>query len=118
MDQKVDGKFRSAATNYEIILAEINKRQNSKEEKIVKVFEILDQIWPNLGVYVGIMKMVRQELFDAVFSEINYSGPSHSPSSSRNLERMSFYSLYNNLVKSRDEKNEQLKLEIKARETE
>jgi hypothetical protein len=53
----------AAATKYEIILTELEKKPNSKDERIVKVFEIFDQILPNLGVYHEIMKMARQQLF-------------------------------------------------------
>jgi len=51
------------ATAYEIILKELSKSQNSRDEKIIKVFEVFDALLPNLGVYHQIMKMIRQEFF-------------------------------------------------------
>lgn len=55
--------FQSPATAYEIVLKELNKSVNSKDEKIIKVFEVFDALLPNLGVYNQIMKMIRQEFF-------------------------------------------------------
>lgn len=51
------------ATGYEITLTELSKSKNSKDEKILKVFEILDEIVPKLGVYTSIMKIARKQLF-------------------------------------------------------
>ena len=51
------------ATAYEIVLKELSKSPNSKDEKIVKVFEVFDALLPGLGVYHQIMKMIRQEFF-------------------------------------------------------
>jgi hypothetical protein len=59
--------FETKATGYEIALTEISKSQHSKDEKILKVFEIFDEIIPNLGVYYKIMRIVRQQLFGQIF---------------------------------------------------
>lgn len=61
------------ATAYEITLTEISKSQNSKDEKIYKVFEVLDEIVPNLGVYSSIMRIVRKQLFGESFVSRSYS---------------------------------------------
>ena len=55
--------FQSPATAYEIVLKELNNSINSKDEKIIKVFEVFDVLLPNLGVYHQIMKMIRQEFY-------------------------------------------------------
>lgn len=51
------------ATAYQIILSELNRKENSKDEKIAKVFDIFDQLIPSLGVYSQIMKIVRAQFF-------------------------------------------------------
>ena len=51
------------ATAYEILLTELGKSDETRDEKIIKVIEIFDQVVPNLGVYSPIMKLVRQQMF-------------------------------------------------------
>ncbi len=56
-------------------------------------------------------------LLDAVFSNYDYSGAVINDAKPT-LERMSYYTLYKQIVNSRDDKSEQLKLEIQAKEVE
>jgi hypothetical protein len=61
--------IHNKATAYEILLTELGKSDESRDEKILKVFEIFDQIVPNLGVYSPLMKLVRQQMFGKKFFE-------------------------------------------------
>jgi len=99
---------------YEISLTEVSKSDNSKDEKIHKVFEVLDELVPNLGVYSSIMKIVRKQLFDAVFSDEFTADCSGQGS----LKRVSFYALHKSLQSKRDEKYEVLRNELKNKDIE
>ncbi len=69
---------------------------------------------PNLGVYASIMKIVRKQLFDAVFSD-EFTADSSGLGS---IKRISFYSLHKSLMSKKDEKYDVLQNEIKNRDIE
>lgn len=50
------------ATGYDVLLAELSKTDDSKHEKILKVFEIFDKVIPLLGFYAEIMRTIKREL--------------------------------------------------------
>jgi hypothetical protein len=47
---------------YEIELAELTLKNVPQNERITRVFEIIDELIPNLGVFAKIMKIVKAEL--------------------------------------------------------
>lgn len=59
---KIYNQNLSQATGYDVLLAELNKKDDSKHEKIIKVFEVFDKMIPLLGFYAEIMKTIRREL--------------------------------------------------------
>ncbi len=96
-------------------MTEISKSQNSKDEKIHKVFEVLDELLPNLGVYFKLMRIVRHQLFEAVFSNefTGYAGELES-----SIQRISYYSLYKKIMNKRDENCEALKEQLNEKDEE
>lgn len=129
----------NSATAYEITLTEISKSQNSKDEKIYKVFEVLDEIVPNLGVYSSIMRIVRKQLFGESFVSRSYSSKiclitrcftiidsvftdeftaSSSSGSQEAIQRISYFSKYKILMSKKDEKYEALSEEYNKKKEE
>lgn len=124
------------ATGYDVLLAELNKKEDSKHEKMIKVFEIFEKMIPLLGYYAEIMKTIRRELLgklinfhfylimmmktdifdflrkDAVFSDFEFTGTDSK------VERVSYYQLYKKLVESKDEKAEDLKQQLEQKNAE
>ncbi len=50
------------AIAYEIQLAELMLKNAPQNERITRVFQILEELIPNLGVYSKVMKIVKEEL--------------------------------------------------------
>ncbi|ELU04076.1 hypothetical protein CAPTEDRAFT_225603 [Capitella teleta] len=103
----------SAATKYEAMLAELGGYGTGPtEEKLLLIFKVFDQIVPHLGVFVSIMKMCRDEIFDAVYSE-RYTGSSKA-NSSQYIQRLPFFSIVQRESTKKDEKDAELseKLEV------
>ena len=125
------------AIAYEVTLAELNTKP--KDEKIAKVFEVLDEVTPKLGVYSKVMSIVRQQLFgkfliysnpfvftfllnfiDAVFSDM-FTGSVHSTRNSLtgeniSIERKTYVSLYTKIQKEKDENLDSIKKKLEETE--
>ena len=71
--QKILKSFQSPAMAYEISLTELEKTENSKDKKIVRVFDILVDLVPTLVIYTQLMKMIRQQLFGKLFLLLLYA---------------------------------------------
>ena len=52
----------SPATKYETMLLE-KGGSGPNEDKMILIFQILDQMIPQLGVFAKIMRMIRREIF-------------------------------------------------------
>ena len=57
----INFKKKKLAVAYEVTLAELSSKQH--EEKICKVFDVLDEVIPKLGIYSKVMNIARQQLF-------------------------------------------------------
>ena len=125
------------AIAYEVTLAELKTKP--KDEKIAKVFEVLDEVTPKLGVYSKVMSIVRQQLFgkfliysnhfvftfllnfiDAVFSDM-FTGSVHSTRNSLtgeniSIERKTYVSLYTKIQKEKDENLDSIKKKLEETE--
>ncbi|XP_065920739.1 uncharacterized protein [Dysidea avara] len=69
--QQIGNPGKSPALRYELMLKEESAKSGSKgitTERIALCFEILDDLLPQLGVFQRLMKMIRDEMFAAVYS--------------------------------------------------
>ncbi|XP_077869696.1 uncharacterized protein LOC100375393 [Saccoglossus kowalevskii] len=72
--------LQSPATKFEVKLLEDTPRQEGKktptEGRMISVMNVFDEVIPQLGVYSQLMKMVRDEVFEAIYSQ-QYTSTTH-----------------------------------------
>jgi hypothetical protein len=117
---------KSLANNYELTLLEANHlRQIPTSSKLYKCFEIFDEVIPMLGQYKRVMKMIRDQVYEAVFSR-QYTvdiGPevitpvmdkgSSSLVKNASIERIPYFDILNKLVDERNSRAEVAEEQVK-----
>ena len=111
---------KSLVNSYELALLEANHlRQVPTSSKLYKCFEMFDEVIPMLGQYKRAMKMIRDQLYDAVFSRqytVNIENEILGPSPNRgttsvaikntSIERVPYFEISNKLVDERNRRAE------------
>nr|XP_054766729.1 uncharacterized protein LOC129273690 [Lytechinus pictus] len=130
--EKQDGVLESysPATSFEVRLNEVQQRSTKcpSSERAMSIFEVFDEVLPQLGIFQKVLKMVRDEMFEAVYSH-QYTGsqsqhtdynPATNIVTARGvenkvyIERIPYFSLVQRVYDSRHEEAEELKEEIKV----
>ncbi|XP_028401731.1 uncharacterized protein LOC114524757 [Dendronephthya gigantea] len=111
---------RSLVNNYELALLEANHlRQVPTSSKLYKCFEMFDEVIPMLGQYKRVMKIMRDQLYDAVFSRqytVDIENETLGPSSNKgttsvaikntSIERVPYFEISNKLLDERNHRAE------------
>ena len=113
---------KSMVNNYELALLEANHlRQIPSSSKLYKCFGIFDELIPMLGQYKRVMKMIRDQVYEAVFSrqytvdiepEILVAGTT-SLAKNASLQRVPYFEILNKLVDERNTRAEIAEEQVK-----
>ncbi|CAH1784655.1 unnamed protein product [Owenia fusiformis] len=99
---------KSLATKYQVLLTEKNKDGGLTELKIGMVFKILDELVPKLGIYTEVIKMIRDDVFEAAYSD-------HlTTSSTTTIDRIPFFTLVRRIYDERNEEADILQEQLDA----
>ncbi|XP_077992401.1 uncharacterized protein LOC144446500 isoform X2 [Glandiceps talaboti] len=118
--------LHSPATKFEVTLMEdsaLRKKKGPNENRMVTVFSVFDEVIPQLGVYGQVMKMVRDELFEAIYSQEYTSSTEqttkYSPTTNKLqdkkseehmfIQRVPFFTLIHRIYDQRNEEADKLK---------
>ncbi|XP_012934651.1 uncharacterized protein LOC101853915 [Aplysia californica] len=83
------------------------------EERMVLAFQALDELIPNLGVFSRIFQKLREDLFEAVYSdELTGSAESQGVGDSGYIQRLPYFSLVRQVYNERHEFTEELKEQL------
>lgn len=108
---------RSPATRYEVLLVEDALKKGLSEERMTTCFHVFDEVIPSLGVYKKILKMLRDELYDAVYSnEYTTVPPKKGKNKTSYIQRIPYFVLVNRVFDERDKNADQLQANITALE--
>ena len=108
---------RSPATRYEVLLVEDTPKKGLSEERMTTCFHVYDELIPELGVYKKVLKMLRDELYEAVYSnEYTTAAPKKGKSKTTYIQRIPYFVLVNRVFEERDKNADQLKEAINALE--
>lgn len=114
MEGSVVGKSSSArdivtlTSKYEVLLLEQGLPRPSPERTAL-VFRVFDELIPHLGVFTKVMKMIREEMHDSIFSN---SYTSSKKDSSPAVQRVPFFALVNQVYKERNEAADELQEQL------
>ena len=110
---------RSLVNNYELALLEANHlRQIPTSSKLYKCFGIFDDVIPMLGQYKRVMKMIRDQVYEAVFSRqytVDIQSETVAPAMDKDtttlvkdssIERVPYFEILNKLVDERNSRAE------------
>ena len=76
-------------------------------------FHVFDEVIPCIGVYKKVLKMLRDELYDAVYSdEYTTMPPRKSKSKTPYIQRIPFFVLVNRVFEERDKNADLLRANI------
>ena len=107
---------RSPATKYEVLLVEDSgKKKGLSQQRLVTCFNVLDELIPELGVYRKLVKMLRDELYEAVYSQEYTSAPTKAKKGKNSktfIQRIPNFVLLNRVYEERDQRADQLQGEI------
>ncbi|XP_068687187.1 centromere-associated protein E-like [Montipora foliosa] len=104
---------RSPATRYEVLLVEDTPKKGLSEERMATCFHVFDEVIPCIGVYKKVLKMLRDELYDAVYSdEYTTMPPKKSKSKTPYIQRIPFFVLVNRVFEERDKNADVLRANI------
>jgi chromosome segregation ATPase len=103
----------SPALKYEIQLAELAKRRGMTPERIDLCFSVFDEILPQLGIFQRIAKMLKNELYNAVYSN-EYTTGIGSRRSSGATSRVPFFIVAKKIMLERDKVVNKLKVQIES----
>ncbi|XP_064602471.1 uncharacterized protein LOC135468255 [Liolophura sinensis] len=108
MDQKkisiLDG--HSPVNKYKLYCLEQSESGRSAE-RITLAFQALEELVPNLGVYTKIFEQLRNDLFDAVYSD-QFTGTTQGGSGEGCIQKIPFFSLVKDVYTARDIKADEL----------
>lgn len=108
---------RSPATRYEVLLVEDALKKGLSEERMTTCFHVFDEVIPSLGVYKKVLKMLRDELYDAVYSnEYTTVPPKKGKNKTSYIQRIPYFVLVNRVFDERDKNADQLQANITALE--
>ncbi|KAE8589512.1 hypothetical protein XENTR_v10017594 [Xenopus tropicalis] len=97
---------KSPANQYLLHLLEDKRTvsfQQPTEERIQVVFEVLDTLTPQLGVFSKVLQLIRAELYDAIYSSTISASPVSTHSES--LKKISYFTL---VRRAQDERNDEM----------
>ena len=108
---------RSPATRYEVLLVEDTPTKGLSEERMTTCFNVFDEILPDLGVYKKVLKMLRDELYESVYSnEYTTVPPKKGKNRTSYIQRIPYFVLVNRVFEERDKNADQLQANIAALE--
>lgn len=108
---------RSPATRYEVLLVEDTPTKDLSEERMTTCFNVFDEILPDLGVYKKVLKMLRDELYESVYSnEYTTVPPKKGKNRTSYIQRIPYFVLVNRVFEERDKNADQLQANIAALE--
>jgi len=108
---------RSPATRYEVLLVEDTPKKGRSEERMTTCFHVFDEVIPAVGVYKKVLKMLRDELYDAVYSnEYTTVPPKKGRNKTSYIQRIPYFVLVNRVFEERDKNADQLQANITALE--
>ncbi|MEE6486694.1 hypothetical protein FKM82_014675 [Ascaphus truei] len=113
----VDGK--SPANQYLLRLLEDKGTisfQQPTEERIHLVFDVLDKVTPQLGVYSRVLRLIRAEIYDAVYRP-PLTGSQVWKHSEGLITQVPFFSLVRRMQDERNEEVEKVTSELHSVKT-
>ncbi|GFS07518.1 hypothetical protein ElyMa_002991200 [Elysia marginata] len=98
----------SPVNKYELLALESHNK-GLTEDRILLAFQALDELVPNLGVFTRIFQKLRDDLFEAVYSD-ELTGTCASPGvgESEYIQRLPYFSLVKQVYHERNEHMEKL----------
>ncbi|RUS88807.1 hypothetical protein EGW08_003437 [Elysia chlorotica] len=98
----------SPVNKYELLALEKHSK-GLTEDRILLAFQALDELIPNLGVFTRIFQKLREDLFEAVYSD-ELTGTCASPGigDSEFIQRLPYFSLVKQVYHERNEHMEKL----------
>ena len=104
---------RSPATRYEVLLVEDSAKKGLSEQRMTTCFHVFDEVIPHIGVYKKVFKMLRSELYEAVYSnEYTTTRPQKGRGKTSYLQRIPYFVLVNRVFEERDKKADELQTVI------
>lgn len=108
---------RSPATRYEVLLVEDYSKKGLCEEQMATCFHVFDEVIQCVGVYKIVLKMLRDKLYDAVYSnEYTTVPPKKTMSKTSYIQRIPYFVLVNRIFEERDKTADELRANITALE--
>lgn len=108
---------RSPATRYEVLLVEDYSKKGLCEEQMATCFHVFDEVIQCVGVYKVVLKMLRDKLYDAVYSnEYTTVPPKKTMSKTSYIQRIPYFVLVNRIFEERDKTADELRANITALE--
>lgn len=108
---------RSPATRYEVLLVEDSSKKGLCEEQMATCFHVFDEVIQCVGVYKIVLKMLRDKLYDAVYSnEYTTVPPKKTVSKTSYIQRIPYFVLVNRIFEERDKTADELRANITALE--
>jgi len=108
---------RSPATRYEVLLVEDYSKQGLCEEQMATCFHVFDEVIQCVGVYKIVLKMLRDKLYDAVYSnDYTTVPPKKTMSKTSYIQRIPYFVLVNRIFEERDKTADELRANITALE--
>ncbi|XP_013415713.1 uncharacterized protein LOC106177476 isoform X2 [Lingula anatina] len=100
----------SLVNKYEALLIEQGSPKPSQDRALL-VFQALDDLLPHLGVFTKVMKLIRDDLYDAVYSN-NFTSSKDAESSF--IQRVPHFSLVQQVYKERHEAADELREQLEV----
>lgn len=108
---------RSPATRYEVLLVEDYSKKGLCEEQMATCFHVFDEVIQCVGVYKIVLNMLRDKLYDAVYSnEYTTVPPKKTMSKTSYIQRIPYFVLVNRIFEERDKTADELRANITALE--
>nr|XP_002121447.1 uncharacterized protein LOC100177030 [Ciona intestinalis] len=102
----------SPATSYLLSVLEKRVKEDtfrspeSTLSRVSSAFASLDEILPHCGIYTPVLKLIKEELIDAVYSDTYTTSSSSDGRNSTQLERVPYFALLQRLHEQRSESTE------------
>ncbi|XP_072030797.1 uncharacterized protein [Amphiura filiformis] len=118
----------SPATTFKVRLLEIQQKESAglSEDRATAIFQVFDEVLPHLAVYHQVLQLVRDELFESVYSK-EYTSTSKTHSSynvatnipaerkveeTTFIQRVPYFTLVQKVYKQRHEEADQLREDV------
>ncbi|XP_064419186.1 uncharacterized protein LOC102353636 [Latimeria chalumnae] len=105
----------SPANQYLVQLLESKKEisiQEPTESRMKFLFQLLDNLLPKLGVFSRVVKLIRDELYEAVYSFQITADPQPKSETADMVTRVPYFSLFRRIQDERNEEAEKLQSEL------